>query len=73
MAKLCMGCMNPLPEGNTTCTICGFDPAKDQNPEHCLPVTTSLQGHYIVGRLMGEYPDHLLYLAYDRPIWIILI
>ena len=66
MAKLCMGCMNPLPEGNTTCTICGFDPAKDQNPEHCLPVTTSLQGHYIVGRLMGEYPDHLLYLAYDR-------
>ncbi len=66
MAKLCMGCMNPLPEGNPTCTICGFDPAKDQNPEHCLPITTSLQGHYIVGRLMGEFPDHLLYLAYDR-------
>ena len=66
MAKLCMGCMNPLPEGNATCTICGFDPATDQNPEHCLPVTTSLQGHYIVGRLMGEFPDHLLYLAYDR-------
>ena len=68
MAKLCMGCMNPLPEGNTTCTVCGFDPAKDQNPAHCLPVTAALQGHYIVGRLMGEAGDHLLYLAYDRQL-----
>ena len=66
MAKLCMGCMNPLPDDTTACTVCGFDLSQDQNPEHCLPVTTSLQGHYIVGRLMGEYPDHLLYLAYDR-------
>ena len=66
MAKLCMGCMNPLPDENTACTVCGFDLSQDQNPAHCLPVTTSLQGHYIVGRLMGEYPDHLLYLAYDR-------
>ena len=66
MAKLCMGCMNPLPEDNTVCTVCGFDLSQDQNPPHCLPVTASLQGHYIVGRLMGEHPDHLLYLAYDR-------
>lgn len=68
MAKLCMGCMNPLPEGNTACTVCGFDPATDKNPEHCLPVTASLQGHYIVGRLMSEASDHLLYLAYDRQL-----
>ena len=68
MAKLCMGCMNPLPEGNTTCTVCGFDPAVDQNPAHCLPVTAALQGHYIVGRLMSEASDHLLYLAYDRQL-----
>lgn len=66
MAKICMGCMNPLPDDNPICAVCGFDPAKDQNPAHCLPIATSLQGHYIVGRLMGEYPDHLLYLAYDR-------
>lgn len=68
MAKLCMGCMNPLPEGHVTCSVCGYDPAKDQNPEHCLPVTTSLQGHYIVGRLMGVGSDHLLYLGYDRQL-----
>ena len=66
MAKLCMGCMNPLPEETDVCTVCGFDRTKDQNPPYCLPVTAALQGHYIVGRLMGEFPDHLLYLAYDR-------
>ncbi len=66
MATLCMGCMNPLPEDSLECRVCGFDITKDKNPEHCLPITTSLQGHYIVGRLMGEFPDHLLYLAYDR-------
>lgn len=66
MAKLCMGCMNPLPQGSETCSVCGYDPAKDHNPEHCLPVASVLQEHYIVGRLMGEYSDHLLYLAYDR-------
>lgn len=68
MAKLCMGCMNPLPEGNATCAVCGFTLGEDKNPEHCLPVTTSLQGHYIVGRLTGESSDHLLYLAYDRQL-----
>ena len=68
MAKLCMGCMNPLPEGNTTCAVCGFDPAVDKNPEHCLPITAALQGHYIVGRLMSAAGDHLLYLAYDRQL-----
>ncbi|MBE6806722.1 MAG: PASTA domain-containing protein [Ruminococcaceae bacterium] len=68
MAKLCMGCMNPLPEGTTVCAVCGFDLAKEQNPEHCLPITTALQGHYIVGRCLGAYSDHLLYLAYDRQL-----
>ena len=68
MAKLCMGCMNPLPEGNPTCAVCGFTLGEDKNPEHCLPVTASLQGHYIVGRLAGESSDHLLYLAYDRQL-----
>jgi len=66
MAKLCMGCMNPLPEGTTVCGVCGFDPEKDKNPQQCLPIATALQGHYIVGRCMGACSDHLLYLAYDR-------
>ncbi|MBR5523671.1 MAG: PASTA domain-containing protein [Clostridia bacterium] len=68
MAKLCMGCMNPKPEADGACTVCGYDPATDRNPEHCLPASSVLQGHYIVGRLVGECSDHLLYLGYDRQL-----
>ncbi len=68
MAKLCMGCMNPKPEAEGACTVCGYDPAVDRNPEHCLPAASVLQGHYIVGRLVSECSDHLLYLAYDRQL-----
>ncbi len=68
MAKLCMGCMNPKPEAEGVCTVCGYDPAVDRNPEHCLPAASVLQGHYIVGRLVSEGSDHLLYLGYDRQL-----
>ncbi len=70
MAKLCMGCMNPLPQGSQgePCAVCGYDPATEHNPEHCLPTAAMLQGHYIVGRFMGEASDHLLYLGYDRQL-----
>ena len=65
MAKLCMGCMNPLPEGSDRCSICGFS-AEDSNPGHCLAIATVLQDHYIVGRCMGEGSDSVLYIGYDR-------
>ena len=65
MAKLCMGCMNPLPEGSETCPVCGFT-VGDSNPSRCLPVTTVLQEHYIVGRAISESSDSLQYIAYDR-------
>ncbi len=68
MAKLCMGCMNPLPQGSEVCAVCGYDPATAKNPENALATATVLQEHYIVGRCMGEYSDHLLYLGYDRQL-----
>lgn len=67
MAKLCMGCMNPLPEGDDTCSICGYSSA-DRNPEQALPAGSLLQEHYIVGRLMSEGSDSLVYLGYDRQL-----
>lgn len=67
MAKLCMGCMNPLPEGDEVCRICGR--AKDAtNPEGCLPSAGVLHEHYIVGRVMSQGSDSILYLAYDRQV-----
>ena len=68
MAKLCMGCMNPLPQGSEVCAVCGYDPATAHNPENALSTATVLQEHYIVGRCMGEYSDHLLYIGYDRQL-----
>lgn len=65
MAKLCMGCMNPLPEGSDRCGICGFS-SEDHNPAHCLAVSAVLQEHYIVGRQMSEGSDSVLYIGYDR-------
>lgn len=67
MAKLCMGCMNPLPEDGDTCPVCGYSPA-NRNPDHCLPAGVVLQEHYIVGRQLSESSDSLLYIGYDRQL-----
>ncbi len=67
MAKLCMGCMNQLPEGMDTCGICGRR-RDEQNPEGCLAVAGALQGHYIVGKVVSQESDSVLYLGYDRQL-----
>ncbi|MBE6778480.1 MAG: hypothetical protein E7541_03750, partial [Ruminococcaceae bacterium] len=65
MAKLCMGCMNPLPDEDDFCRICGFS-RTDNNPEGYLPVSSVLQEHYIVGRRISEGSDSILYIGYNR-------
>lgn len=67
MATICLGCLNPLPDGDTVCRICGFS-ANDQNPDHALKVGTVLQEHYTVGRLVHEGSDSLSYLGYDEAL-----
>ncbi len=67
MSELCMGCMNPLPEGSRVCPVCGF-PVDEQNPSPGLPLKTVLQEHYTLGRLMREGSSSLLYLGYDNLI-----
>ncbi len=65
MAKICLGCLNPLPEGDESCRICGFS-AADKNPSVALAVKTVLQEHYTVGRMVHEGSDSLYYLGYDK-------
>ncbi len=65
MAKICLGCLNPLPEGDDRCRICGFS-AADKNPSVALPIKTLLQEHYIIGRMIHEGSDSLFYLGYDK-------
>ena len=42
MESICLGCMNPLPEGSDRCSICGFT-AEDRNPAEALALATRLQ------------------------------
>ena len=63
--KLCMGCMNPLPEGRTECGICGY-PANGENPPAYLPVRTVLSDRYLVGRLLEASGDMAVYLGFDQ-------
>ncbi len=67
MAKFCLGCLNPLPDGDDTCRVCGYTSA-DQNPSIALPIETVLQDHYVVGRMVHEAGDSLFYLGYDKTL-----
>lgn len=62
---LCMGCMNPLPDGRDSCGICGF-PAGGQNPPLYLPIRTVLSDRYLVGRLLSAGGDVAEYIGYDQ-------
>lgn len=62
---LCMGCMNPLPEGRKECGICGY-PADGENPPLYLPVGTVLSERYLVGRVLSAGGDLACYIGYDQ-------
>ena len=63
-AKLCMGCMHPLPEGRTECGLCGY-PVNGENPTEYLRVGTKLSDRYTVGRVLSVGGDSALYIGYD--------
>ncbi len=67
MAKICLGCLNPLPDGDEVCRLCGFS-ADTKNPANALPIAAELQGHYVIGRLVHEGSDSLFYLGYDKTL-----
>ena len=62
---LCMGCMNPLPEGRDECGICGY-PVGKQNPPLYLPTGTVLSERYLVGRLLSTGGDAACYIGFDQ-------
>ena len=63
--KRCMGCMNPLPEGRSSCGICGY-PADGENPSGYLKVGTPLSDRYICGRALSVSGDATLYIGWDQ-------
>ena len=63
--RLCMGCMNPLPDGREKCGICGFS-ASGNNDEQYLRVGTLLSDRYLVGKLLEHVGDAAIYIGFDR-------
>ena len=63
--KRCMGCMNPLPDGRSSCGICGY-PANGENPSGYLQVGTPLSDRYICGRALSVSGDATLYIGWDQ-------
>lgn len=61
---ICMGCMNPLPEGRELCGICGRK-ADAQNDPSCLPVRTLLADRYLVGAAERAGGDRISYIGLD--------
>ena len=69
---LCMGCMNPLPEGRRECGICGY-PANGNNEPMYLPVGTILSDRYVVGKLLDHVGDAAVYIGFDRVLKSLII
>lgn len=63
--RLCMSCINPLPEGRDKCGICGY-PANGDNEAMYLPVHTLLSQRYIVGKLTEHTGDAAVYIGFDK-------
>lgn len=63
-SHLCVRCMQPLAEENTVCPLCGDD-AATPNPTHALPLGTMLSERYMIGRLLKDGSDAVVYAGYD--------
>ena len=63
--NLCMGCMNPLPDGREECGICGY-PVNGDNPALYLRVRTVLSDRYLVGRVLENSGDAAIYIGFDQ-------
>ena len=59
----CFGCMEEK-KNHPVCEHCGWDERR-QNDVHQLPVGTILQGHYMIGRSLGQGGFGITYLGWD--------
>lgn len=63
--KLCMGCMNEIPDGVRQCPICGYDESTLVQESYYLMPGTVIGGKYIVGKVMDYNRFYITYLGWD--------
>ena len=59
----CLGCMEEIQ--GYPCPHCGFDPRKAPASNYVMPWGTVLNGHYVVGRVLGQGGFGITYIGYD--------
>ena len=65
--RLCLGCMNLLPQQGAICPVCGWPTAVDGNMEHLPPGTRLKIGSkdYLLGKALGQGGFGIVYIAWD--------
>ena len=62
---LCMGCMSRKSSEATKCPNCGYLDSEENLP-HQLKTRTTLNDRYIIGKVLNDNGESILYLAYDK-------
>ena len=63
--NLCMGCMNPLPEGEDKCRHCGYQKGMPHSLTY-LSLGTILKERYLIGKVMEKNNEGAAYISYDQ-------
>ena len=67
MSQTCSNCFTEIPDGESTCPVCGYSSDKDSGKyPMALPVGTVLNGRYILGRTLGQGGFGITYVAKDH-------
>lgn len=63
--KLCMGCMNPLPEGEDKCRHCGYQKGMPHSLTYLAPGTV-LKERYLIGKVLEKNSEGATYISFDQ-------
>ena len=59
----CLGCIEEIQ--GYPCPHCGFDPRVTPASSYVLPLGAVLNGHYVVGKMLGQGGFGITYIGYD--------
>ena len=59
----CFGCMKEIK--GYPCPHCGFDPRANSASNYVLPYGYFLNGHYVVGKVLGQGGFGITYIGFD--------
>lgn len=63
--RICLGCMREKPTAEEKCPYCGFDAENYKHESRWLPMTSILNGRYMLGKVLGEGGFGITYIGMD--------